>query len=246
MTNLPENSPASTNSRKPTESPVIVCDRWGKYRVYPATIETAKQLVQSKIADIGEDAVPGLALLKIRKAREANPADLSVPYLVNAEGVLRAMKDLILQDVGHESRAMYQLSVSGTPEKQVKVPTTKAQRDEFALWALDNKFKVESADASELERTRPEKSLSFMSGLVARTGGHPLRYVDESVVLEANTLEDLFYRDWSPSLSVENVVRCYLSFLNDYSHRDEKYHLGVMEAPVVAPVQTTVAPPVEA
>jgi hypothetical protein len=233
MTTISEKPTVSTTSAKPLKSPVIVCDSWGNYYVYPATIEFAKKLVQDKIDELGETTVAGMGVLKGRKAFAANPDDLTIPYLVSDDVVLRGMKDLLSLEVGQESRALYRLATPGTLEKDIKLQTTKAQRDELVLWSFENKFNAASASASDLEKTRPEKSLSFMSGIVSRANGHPLKYVYGSDMDDAEELQSLLYGTWKPTAKIENVVQRYLTLLNNYCHRDEKYHLGVMEFPLV-------------
>jgi len=230
MTTTTENNTVSTNSVKP-KSPVIVCDSWGNYYVYPATIEFAKKLIQDKIDELDEERIPGIGVLNNRKAFAANPDDLSIPYMVSDDVVLRGMKDLISLEVGQESRALYRLATTGPIGKDIKLKTTKAQRDELVLWSFENKLKVESASTSDLEKTRPEKSLSFMSGIISRAKSHPIKYIYASDMDEAEELKVLLHGSWKPTAKIENIVQSYLTLLNNYCHRDEKYHLGVMEFP---------------
>lgn len=225
----------STTARtpaKPVESPVIVCDSWGSFHVYPATVDFARKLVQDKLAELG-DGVGGIAVMKARKALADAPKDLSVPYLVADSLVVRAMKDILDSEIGQESRALYRLATVGPLDKESKLPVTKAIRDELVLWAFDNKFDAKRASAPELERTRPEAALSFMAGTLSRADGHPVKYVYDADVAEADELQLLLHGTWKPTATVENVVNRYLEVLNRYTHRDEKYHLGVMETPAV-------------
>lgn len=212
----------------PRESPVIICNGYGNYRVYPATIELARKLVEDKIADL-EEEITGMDLLKIRRAFSGNSDDLTIPYLVSDIVVLRGMTDLLSFDIGSESRALYLLSTSGTLEKNIKLQITKAVRDEFVLWSFENKFDIKSASYCDLERTRPENNLSFMSGIVSRAKGHPIKYVCAEDMDDADELHILLYGNWKSTAKVENVVQRYLSYLNTLCSRDEEYNLGVME-----------------
>lgn len=231
MTIASDTAPIASTLVPPRKAPVIVCNSWGSYHVYPATIEFARKLVQDKIAELGEATVAGLGVLKTQKEFADNPGDLSVPYLVSDDFVLRGMRDLLSLELGQESRALYRLATPGPLEEDIKLSTTKVQRDELVLWCFENKVSVESATASDLEKTRPEKSLSFMAGPVSRANGHPLKYVYASATDEAAELKVLLYGTWKPTAKVENVVQRYLTLLNRYCHRDETYHLGLMETP---------------
>jgi hypothetical protein len=211
------------------KSPVIVCNSWGNYHVYPANIDFARDLVQEKIDELGEENVPGMSVLKMRKALTDNPDDLTIPYLVSDSIVLRAMSEILTLEVGNESRALYRISTSGVLEKDVKMPITKEVRDELILWSFDKKFEVKNASATALEKVRPE-SLSFMSGIVSRAKGHPINYVDDTDMEDAEEIQVLLHGKWKPTAKVENVVQRYLTFLNQYCHRDEKYDMGVMES----------------
>lgn len=230
---MPETAehPPATPEPPTAQSPVIVHYGWGGYSVYPATIDLARTLVKDKIAELGEDAVAGMRVLNTLKIFRATPEDLAIPYLVSEDVVLKAMKDVLSFEVGQASGALYRVATPGPLEKGATLTVTKAVRDELVLWAFDNKFDVSTATAPKLNSTGPEKTLSFLAGIVSRAKGHPCQYAYASDMAESDELQVLLYSAWKPTAKVENVVQRYLSLLNTYCSRDEQYNLGVMETP---------------
>jgi hypothetical protein len=218
-----------------TSTPVIVYNGWGSYSVYPATVDLARRLVKERVDELGQAAFPGFQLLELMKTAKANPDDVKNPYLVADEIVVRGLKDLVALALGEESRSLYRLSHVGELDKTSKTPVTKELRDQVVWWAFENKVNVEHLRASDLERLRPEQTLLCLKGLVSRAKGHPIQYANAEDLDQAEELRTLLHGEWKPTAKVENVVRRYLAFLNENSHRDEKYELGSFESDETAP-----------
>lgn len=216
-------------NKKTIKTPVIVYNGWGNYNVYQATIDFARNLLNEKLEELGEQIINGVKVLNLRKSFKDNPNDISIPYQVSDSVVLRAMSEILTLDVGNESRALYRVATSGVLEQNVKLPITKQIREELILWNFDKKFEVKNASALDLEKVRPEY-LSFMAGIVSRAKGHPIQYVLDTDMEEADEIQILLNSKWKPEAKIENIVQRYLTFINNYCHRDEKYNIGVMES----------------
>lgn len=232
-------TPPSSSSTKTLKSPVIVCNSWGNYHVYPGTVEFARKLLEDTLMSSDSVTPTCVKIMNTLNTSKERPQDLTIPYLVSDGVVLQGMKDLLELGRGQASQAFCQLAAYGEPKKGAKLEFTKAQRNELVLWAFENKFKVETATARDLEKTRPEQSLSFMDGLVHRAGGRTIKYEYESDMQNAKELQTLLYGTWKPAAKIESIIQRYLKFLNDHSHRDQNYHLGVMETPVMGSAEIT-------
>ena len=183
-------------------SPVIVCNSWGNYHVYPATIEYARRLLNDALNAYGVVHVPGLKLLQSREALKANPDDSSLPYLVGHAIIARAFKDVLSLESGTESRSLYRLLTVGPLEKDAKLPITKAIQDELVLWAFKQKVDAKELSAHQLNKTQPHTELSFMAGLVSRAKDHQIQYCDSADLDEAEELQVLLYGQWKESANV--------------------------------------------
>ncbi|MCC5611139.1 hypothetical protein LC612_31390 [Nostoc sp. CHAB 5834] len=216
-----------TTSKQKTEPTLaIVHYDHGSYTMCPASIDTARQLLESKLLEFPDEHYPALRLARQRKAEKDNPATASrTEYTVPDRRVLQLFKDLHEQPEDEYSELLHMLSTEKIIKGQ-KLPITKDIRMEFAYWALETKYHPTTADCDFLRKYQPEKFLSFLSGLKARAKGLQIKYYNAQDLQEADEIFQLLYGGWKPEAHVENVVNRYLEMLNAYSGRDNRYHIG--------------------
>ena len=219
-------------SKTTAKTPVIVYNGWGNFHVYPATLERAKAFLEDHKDNFRETQA---LMEKLRKSNK-EPDGTNMAYVVSDDVVLRAFKDLLTLKEGDPSRALYRLMHTGVIEKGVTVPVLKNHQNELVLWAFENGYDLKegSGYARLLEKLRPEKSLSFMAGLVQRAKGRPIEYIAADELDQAEELGLLLHGTWKPTAKIENIVQRYLTFLNQFSHRDERYEIGWFEGEFVA------------
>lgn len=217
-----------TTSNKKTE-PILAIFHYdqGIYTAGPASIEAARQLLESRLRDFPEEHYPGLRLARKRKAdKDAPDKAEKTEYAVPDRPILALFKELKEKPEDTESVLLCKMANEIRVEGE-KQRITQEIRKEFAYWALETNYHPDTADYHFLRKYQPEKFLSFLAGLKARAKGRSVQYYATQDLEDADELYQLLYGKWKPNAHVENVVTRYLVTLNAYCRRDDRYEVGL-------------------
>lgn len=209
----------------PSSTHAIVYSGWGNYHVYRASVDVARQLL-TEVLDQGGH-IPGKSILDDRLRAKNNPQDLAlIPVVVSAEFIDKVFKEALSGPEAQPSTRMA-LAMHAEPEKGQTALISKEQQKELILWAFEQQLDLKKqCGPDDLNRTHPELTLSFLGGVLERARGRPIRFEYESEIQSARELHQLLHGSWKPEAKPHNVVQRYLSYINEMTHRDERYELG--------------------
>jgi hypothetical protein len=211
---------------------VIISHGFGGYTAYPCTVEVAKRLLADHMDALDEEVQEIADILQAGK-------DAS-EYLVIGQTVVDALVEITTLAPDAPTRALRRLmhgqpptSKSGKPDTRPEVFVSEALRDEVVLWAFKKGLNPQALTSIEgnLPELAPHESLSFMTSVVERAKGLPVRYVRASTYDSAYNLRQLQHGTWKESAQEHRVVQHYLEFVRDeLAHRDDRYDIAPLKA----------------
>lgn len=209
----------------------LVHVRHGLCRIHVASLALLREAVRDKVERLPDTSAEGLAAYRARKRLAADPGNLALPYPMPDHFVVRAIRDLVSAPAGTPSVGLAHLKLLA-PEPGQALALEKAWKNEFALWAF-RAFEGRPPGAcwtcEQLNRARPQDSLSFFSGLRRRARHHPVQYFPLQDVQTAARLHSWLQPVSGPCegrIALIAALRPMVHWLNSVSGTDEGYLLG--------------------
>jgi len=188
---------------------VIVSRSYGSFEAYTCTLDNARGLLASH-----ESALPS-------EVRALSDLSRDTHYVVSAERVSGALKDVMDKDEGVASAALRALLYGNGPRKGEEDPrpvalVTSELKEEVTLWCVKNRINplnIQGIDAEFLNRNREHLPASLFSGVQSRAKGKALHFVDNWVLDVSEEYTQLKSGAWKADAKEHRIVSRYLQFI---------------------------------
>lgn len=209
---------------------VIISRSYGSYEAYACTLENAKALLANHAEALASEV------------REVAALSRDTHYLVSAERVAKAVKDVLTKDVGAPSVSLRALMHGNGPRKaeedtRPEALVTQELKDELALWCVKsriNPLDVRGIDASFLNRQLATLPAALVCGVTERAKGKAIQFVDDWVLSASDEYAQLMTGTWKPEAKEDRVVSRYLQFIveNLVDKSDVNYEVSSLKQEV--------------
>lgn len=223
-----ENTPANPH--------VIICNGFGSYSVFPATVETAYAIFNDRVENLYSEFKVKAEAYSSKSAKFVLSKTLACALVEvlnsNKEFDRSKVADRLASRKGYLRNLYYGFAKKDVEDTRPEVNILPEWRAELCSWIVDNNLeanKLESnISAYFCTKHMPIECLSFLKHLMIQKDGSltQVQVIDDSELDSILDYLAIVDKKWKAEAKPERVIARILEFVNNMlTHRDEKFEI---------------------